>query len=274
MANETIRNLSRRAVSAILIALVIAAALISLVFTDISKSTVTVKDELLTGLEPVGKCLYVYGGGWNAEDTGAGKETMMKGLSSQWEKFYNENDSDYDFETTRYQIHNGLDCTGYVGWIMYQLFGDKYSKNGYVFSSSAIAENYSSIFGSTIIPREEVKNRKSGDVMGTEGHVYIVVGQCDDGSVVIMHASAPSVSLSGTADKNGNSDSKAAKLAKQYMEKYFPEEAARYKNYLRDDMDYLKNYDEVVWDDAILSDPDNYRNMSAEKILEDLFENC
>lgn len=67
MANETIRNLSKRAVSAILIALVIVAALISLVFTDTSKSTVTVKDELLTGLEPIGKCLYVYGGGWNVK---------------------------------------------------------------------------------------------------------------------------------------------------------------------------------------------------------------
>ena len=266
-------KISKRAVFAVLIVLVIAVAVISLVFTDSNKSTVTVKDELLTGLEPMGKCLYVYGGGWNEEDTGAGKETVTKGLSSQWEKFYNENDSDYDFETTRYQIHNGLDCTGYVGWIMYQLFGDKYSKDGYVFSSSAVAENYSSIFGSTIIPREEVKNRKSGDVMATEGHVYIVVGQCDDGSVVIMHASVPSVSLSGTADKNGNPDSEAAKLAKQYMEKYFPEEAARYKNYLRDNMDYLKNYDEIVWKDTVLSDPDNYRKISAEEILEDLFEN-
>lgn len=265
-------NLPKRVVSAALAASVFAAALISPVFAEADKPAATVKDELLAGLEPIGKCLYVYGGGWNEEDTGAGAEALTKGLSPQWEAFYNENDADYDFETTRYQIHNGLDCTGYVGWVMYQLFGDTYSKDGYVFASSQVAENYASLFGSTVIPREEVETRKSGDIMATRGHVYIVVGQCDDGSIVILHSSVPSVSLSGTADKNGNADSEAAHLAKQYMEKYFPEEAERYKNYLRDNPDYLNNYDEVVWNDAVLADPDNYRNMSAAEILKDLFE--
>ena len=68
MANETIRNLSKRADPAVLIiSAVIAAALTLLVFTDTNKNIVTVKEELLTGLEPIGKCLYVYGGGWNEE---------------------------------------------------------------------------------------------------------------------------------------------------------------------------------------------------------------
>ena len=62
---------------------------------------------------------------------------MTKGLSPQWEAFYNKNDSNYDFETTRYQIHDGLDCTGYVGWVMYPLFGDKYSDSGKVSQLSA-----------------------------------------------------------------------------------------------------------------------------------------
>lgn len=260
-------SLSVKAVSSLLLSL---ATAVGLLFPA-PCSTVTVKDELLAGLEPVGKCLYVYGGGWNEEDTGAGTEAVTKGVSPQWEKFYNENDSGYDFETTRYQIHDGLDCTGYVGWVMYQLFGDKYSSSGYVFPSSAVARNYASLFGSTVIPREEIVTRKSGDIMATRGHVYIVVGQCDDGSVVILHASVPSVSLAGTADKDGNPDSKAARLAKQYMETYFPEEAAKYQNYLRDNPDYLNNYDEIVWNDSVLSDPDHYRDMSAEEILKDLF---
>lgn len=266
-------KLSKRVASAVLAVSVAAAVLILPAFAAPEESTVTVKDELLTGLEPIGKCLYVYGGGWNEEDTGAGEETVTRGISPQWEAFYNENDSSYDFETTRYQIHNGLDCTGYVGWLMYQLFGDKYSQEGYVFPSSRVAENFAALFGSAIIPREAVENRRSGDIMATEGHVYIVVGQCDDGSVVIMHCSVPSVSLAGTADKDGNADSEAAQLAKQYMEQYFPEEAERYQNYLRDNPKYLTDYDEVVWDEAVLADPDNYRGMSAAEILKDLFEN-
>lgn len=265
-------NLSKRVIPAVLVVSLLAMFL-SFLHADAGNGIVTVKDELLAGLEPIGKCLYVYGGGWNEEDTGAGKETMTTGLSPQWEKFYNAQDADYDFNTTRYQIHDGLDCTGYVGWVMYQLFGDRYSDSGYVFPSSRVAKNYSALFGSTIIPRSEVENRKSGDIMATEGHVYIVVGQCDDGSVVLMHASVPSVSLAGTADKNGNADSQAARLAKQYMEKYFPEEAAKYHNYLRDNPNYLQNYDEIVWDESVLSDPDHYRDMSAEEILKDLFEN-
>ena len=270
-------KLSRKTITAVLVGMILIVALCAFTFPAfpwICKSTVatvTVKDELRTGLTPIGKCLYVYGGGWNEEDTGAGTEAMTRGLSAQWEKFYNQNGSDYDFNTTRYQVHDGLDCTGYVGWLMYQLFGDKYSKDGYVFASSKVAENYAALFGSSILPREEVVNRRSGDIMAAKGHVYIVVGQCDDGSIVILHASVPSVSLAGTADRNGNADSQAARLAKQYMEQYFPEEAAKYHNYLRDNPDYLNNYDEIVWSDSVLADPDHYREMSAEEILQDLF---
>lgn len=261
-------KLFKKAVSAALIASVITS---TTAFAAVN--TPTVKDELAAGLEPMGKCLYIYGGGWNKEDTGAGIEAVSKGLSPQWEKFYNENTSGYNYALTKYQIHDGLDCTGYLGWIMYQIFGNKYSDSGYVFKSSTVAENYSSLFGSTVIPREQVKTRKSGDIMATEGHVYIVVGQCDDGSVVVMHSSPPNVSLAGTVDKNGNRNSQAVSLAKEYMEKYFPESTNKYKNYVRDNISYLKNFDEIVWNDVVLSDPDNYRNMNAEEVLKDLFEN-
>ena len=32
----------------------------------------TLKNMLLCGLTPIGKCLYVFGGGWNDENTAAG----------------------------------------------------------------------------------------------------------------------------------------------------------------------------------------------------------
>ena len=41
--------------------------------------------------EPIGKCLYVYGGGWNEEDTAAGVEALSYGISPVWVDFYNKN---------------------------------------------------------------------------------------------------------------------------------------------------------------------------------------
>lgn len=254
-------------------------AVLSLSFAalfSVNVMAATVKDLLCTGLEPMGKCLYVYGGGWNEKDTGAGKECVSYGTSPRWEEFYNKNNSGYNWKATKYRIHDGLDCTGYTGWIMYQLFGDKYSSNGYVFTSGTMAENYAKIFGSEIIKPENIILRQSGDVMAKNGHVYIVVGQCEDGSFVIMHASPPSVSLCGTADRNKNSSSQAVKLAKEYMEKYFPEEAARYKNYSRAGSEYdtyMRDFSEIKWKNEVLSDPDGYRSMNAEEVLKDLFEN-
>ena len=47
----------------------------------------TLKNFLKTALMPVGKTMYVWGGGWNKEDTGAGIEAVSIGLSPNWEKF-------------------------------------------------------------------------------------------------------------------------------------------------------------------------------------------
>ena len=242
---------------------------------SVSAKAATVKELLQTGLEPIGKCVYVYGGGWNEADTAAGKECMTQGLSGRWAEFYNQNTAAYDWRKTKYQIHNGLDCTGYTGWVLYQLFGDSYSKSGYVFPSGQMAESYAKLFGSQIIPPEKITVRQSGDVMAKKGHVYIVLGQCEDGSVVLMHASPPSVSLAGTADRNKKENSQAVQLAKRYMQKYFPTETARYANYARVGKEYdtyLTDFSEIQWKPTVLADPDGYRGMTAAEILRDLFE--
>lgn len=255
-----------------------AAVLLSLALSSafsVSARAATVKECLQTGLEPIGKCVYVYGGGWNEADTGAGRECLTRGLSDRWAEFYNQSTAAYDWRKTKYQIHNGLDCTGYTGWVLYQLFGDSYSERGYVFPSGQVAEGYAKLFGSEIIPPEKITVRQSGDVMAKKGHVYIVVGQCEDGSVVLMHASPPSVSLAGTADRNKKENSQAVRLAKHYMQKYFPIEAARYANYARvgrKNDTYLTDFSEIKWKPTVLADPDGYRGMTASEILRDLFE--
>ena len=44
----------------------------------------TVKNLLKTAIKPVGKVLYVYGGGWNQEDNGAGRPAKTIGLYPLW----------------------------------------------------------------------------------------------------------------------------------------------------------------------------------------------
>ena len=42
---------------------------------------------LRTALLPVGSTMYVYGGGWNEADTGAGIEAVTLGVSAEWAEF-------------------------------------------------------------------------------------------------------------------------------------------------------------------------------------------
>jgi hypothetical protein len=52
--------------------------------------------------------------------------------------------------------------------------------------------------------------------------VYIVIGQCDDGSVLLVHSSPAGVQINGTTTPSGENDSKAIILATKYMHEYYP----------------------------------------------------
>ncbi len=230
----------------------------------------TVKNYLKEALKPVGKTLYVWGGGWNDEDTAAGPEALSYGVSPRWAEFFAENTRKYDFENTRYQIHDGLDCTGFAGYTTYQMFGPSFATDGYVFKSGTMAENYQRLFGGEVISRDKIKKRMPGDIMASDGHVYIVIGQCSDGSVLFVHASPPVVSLCGTVAPGGGINSEAVALARSYMIKHHSESSQRYSSFLRD-ASYLKNYDQYHWDRNLLSDPDGYDTMTPAEILRDLY---
>lgn len=54
-----------------------------------------------------------------------------------------------------------------------------------------------------------------GDIVSISGHVWICLGQCEDGSVVLIHSTPNAgVQISGTQTRSGNADSEAVQ---QYM---------------------------------------------------------
>lgn len=234
----------------------------------------TIKNFLQVAKSPVGSTLYVWGGGWNKADTGAGTDAKHVGLSARWRSFYQSQNSSYNYQNTRYQIRNGLDCSGYVGWCIYNVNNTKNGKKGYVYKAAEQAKRFSKKGWGKYIPKEKVKDYKAGDILSSATHVWIAVGQCDDGSVVLMHASPQGVQISGTVDKNGSEDSEAYQLAKKYMKKYYKNFYNRYGSAVKP-MSYLTSYNQMrvttTGDDMLLSDPDGYQDMNAAEVLMDLF---
>ena len=229
----------------------------------------TVKDLLSAAIEPCGRCLYVWGGGWNEEDTAAGPDAMREGPSPRWYEFFLENGPSYDVNSTKYQIHDGLDCTGYLGYSVYQVFGDAYSQTGYVFPSGKFAAGCLALFGGENIPVQNIRDYKPGDIMHKRGHVFLVIGQCEDGSLLFLHASPPALSLCGTPARDGSTSSQAVALATEYMSKYRSECFEKYDTCLRG-TGFLTEYDQYRWDENLLTDPDGYFQMTPREILDDL----
>lgn len=289
---------------------------------------------LQTALLPVGSAMYVWGGGWNESDTGAGREACTLGVSPRWKEFAQKQTASYDYRTTRYQIHDGLDCSGYVGWCIYNLMHMPlsnashhfmlshpestdtaqrciHSKNtstpsvrsatpyGYVMPAHHMAANFAARGWGTFIPRSQITAYHAGDIMSSRGHVWIAVGQCDDGSIVLLHSNPPGVRLCGTPDIDcasnschpsdacrtpGSSrippapditDSQAVRLASHYMRTYYPDWYSRYPD-CSCDSSYLRDYDQMRWDtsgEAALTDSEGFQKMSASTVLKNLFHN-
>ena len=225
---------------------------------------------LLLSREPLGQTMYVWGGGWNEEDTGAGVETRSLGLSPAWKEFAALQDENYDYHTTRYQIHDGLDCSGYIGWVVYNLFETCNGKEGYVGKASDMAESFAQKGFGKFTKAGEIEDWQAGDIMSMEGHVWMALGGCDDGSVVLIHASPPGVSLCGTRLPNGEV-SMAELLAKQYMSTYYPQWYEKYPT-TGCDYRYLTDSAQMRWSTEVLSDAEKLRWMDGEQVLQWLFE--
>jgi glucan-binding YG repeat protein len=230
----------------------------------------TIKNYLAGAIQPVGQALYVWGGGWN--------DSTLIGVSSTWKQFYDSQSSSYDYNNYRDLSAStrakGLDCSGFVGWAAYQVMQTKSGVgSGYTVVSGDIGSYYVSLGWGSIVTQSALSSSswtlKPGDVGYNSGHTWIVIGQCSDKSVVIVH-STPNAGcqIAGTPTPSGDYSSEAAALAKKYMSKF----SGYYKyNYNTTTGNYIRNGNYLRWNSATLSDPDGYSSMTADEILADLF---
>ena len=263
---------------------------------------------LKTALEPVGTTLYIYGGGWDWQDVGSARQARTLGVSTDWITFFNANDVNYTYKEKNgdasladpansyypYGGYNeyyyaGLDCSGFLGWALYNTLETENMKEGYVGGSTGCAKRLGNKGWGTWtqdIKAPDGKNgyeMKPGDVMSINGHVWISLGTCDDGSVVIVHSTP---SKSRTLQPGGgvqisaigaSESCEAYVLADQYMSRYYPAWYERYPIYLCDPAVYFtftgENAGRFTWDTAggILTDPEGLQGMKAADALELLF---
>lgn len=230
---------------------------------------VSILDFLEIAAAPVGSTMYVWGGGWNEADTGAGIEAVTLGLSERWAAFAKEQDSGYNYKDHRYQIHDGLDCSGYVGWAVYNVMETENGGKGYVSSSTGMAQVLADRGLGEYISREDMDRWLPGDIMSMKGHVWISLGMCGDGSVLLLHSSPPGVIFCGTALADG-SDSQAVKLAQTIMSTHYPDWYAHYPDCSRP-ASYLEKSSAMRWNTNVLADEEGIRQMSAEQVVNLLF---
>ena len=277
----------------------------------------TLKNFISAVFQPVGTTLYVYGGGSDFQDLGTSYEGRTIGISKNWVKFFDDqntsyiykddhrhNNTYYPFGEYNQYYYAGLDCSGFVGWSIYNnIYKDSLSHPGFVTNAKKIAnnlgkENYGiwmhTVNGSTYSnPNYTLlaNELKVGDILSTSGHVMIVLGKCNDGSFIILH-STPSNSKSGkpgggvqmsavNTKESGSTNCEAYKLCDEFMKKYYKKWSERY-NVVVTATETVFNFKDDVpttglfhWNltNGIITDPDNYTLKSASEILKDLFEN-
>ena len=259
----------------------------------------TLLNFLKTAMEPVGTTLYIYGGGWDWQDVGSSVQARTIGVSPDWVRFFNEQDENYTYKekdgdkanadpkTSYYPYgeyneyyYAGLDCSGYVGWVLYNTFETEDMKYGYVMGSTSTAKKLAARgFGEWT---QEISEMKPGEMMSMNGHIWISLGTCSDGSTLILH-STPSRSRTNQPGGGvqisaiGKSDTcEAYKLADEYMSKYYPEWYRRYPISLCDPDVYFtftgENAGKFTWSYDVLSDSENVKNMTPDEVLKAIFE--
>ena len=228
----------------------------------------SLKALLRTALLPVGQTAYVWGGGWNEEDTGAGEEARTLGVSPEWKEFADRIPASYDHKQYRYRIHDGLDCSGYVGWVVYNALETENGREGYVYSSTDVAPTYAALGFGEYLPKEQVTDWRPGDIASMSGHVWLCLGACGDGSVLLVHSSPPGVRICGTLLNGKPSD--ATLLAEELMRTHYPDWYKRFPDCSVKES-YLTSAGQMRWNEETLSDATAMQALTAEELSRLLF---
>lgn len=253
----------------------------------------TLKNLLATAMMPVGGTLYVYGGGWNWQDTGAGPQAVSIGLSPSWTDFFHAQDEGYCYKNylptngRNCRYYAGLDCSGYLGWVVYNTLHEEKGLSGYVCSAVEMAGDFARR-GWGQWTQASGGSFRPGDMCSIPGHVWLCLGACGDGSILLAH-STPSNSRIGcpgggvqlsAISSGGSRDCQAHCLATLYMERYFPAWSKRYIPAAKAFLPYTDfsgaSAGRFRWtlDGGILSDPEGFASLSAEDVLSTLFQGC
>jgi len=275
----------------------------------------TLKNFISTAFQPVGTTLYIFGGAWDFQDVGTSNGGRSIGISKDWVKFYDEqtvnftykdinnhNESYYPFEGYNEYYYAGLDCSGFVGWSIYNtLYRESLSNPGFVMGAKKISNYMANLNYGTWIHRVEGwddenpdyklwgNEVRTGDILSTGGHVMIVLAKCDDGSFIIIH-STPSNSKTGYPGggvqlsavnpiNDGSKECEAYYLCKEYTQKYYKKWSDRYDVIMVKSSTAFDFHDPgnitglFHWNiNGKISDPDNYIDKTAKEILIDLFD--
>lgn len=243
--------------------------------TNTKNASVDLDMLLQNAVKPAGSTLYVWGGGWDAADTKAGEGALRIGILPQWRDYFEKNRNGYSFKPgqnawkngDRSIRLNGLDCSGFVGWAVYNSVLKNRNPEGYVTGSTQMASLFAGYgYGSTAESNGS-STFLPGDIVSLSGHVYICLGTCTDKSILLIHSTPNGgVQVSGTW-LNGQS-SVAAKLAAGFMKKHYTKwwDSFGAENQQTVNASY-KNGIKFSWDVSIIFDSGGLRSMSGEELL-------
>lgn len=280
---------------------------------DGTAGTKTLKNFLATALEPVGTGLYIYGGTWDWQDVDSSNQAATIGIPQSWIDFFQSQDASFTYrdkdgkDANKDAAHSyypygewnqyyyaGVDCSGYVAWVLYNTMNTVSGAAGYVEGAKKMAQSCTTRGWGTLTTRFGTPTNHAdsdfhpGDIFSMNGHVWICLGTCDDGSIVFMH-STPSdskagqpgggVQISALNPKNTGKNCEAYRLASYYMAKFFPVWSARYDAVLKGYEDYTSfskpECGKFSWSldgaNGSLTDPEGYASKTPAQILADLF---
>ena len=144
-------------------------------------------------------------------------------------------------------------------------------------------QNNQDPYGKTLPVPKDTYNFVPGNIYTFktgQTHVWMCLGKCADGSVLLVHCSNPGVYICGTSPDPDNVETEAVKISKKYMNRYYsdfynkfgaPARAGAITNGVSSG--YLK-YSEFNWNttgEKSLTDDAGYRSKTPQEVMNSIF---